>query len=343
MKLFRFLSKLIPAVLLLALHLPASGAGPVVKARLDSVNLQMGRMATIELTVDQPEGTKGSFPIFSSLGETGGIPVCNDSVELRMPVSADTVRQDGFMKITLKVPVQSFDSGFYHLPEFVYVAGKDTVRSNALALKVIPVNAGKDDPIDDYASVSEPENKSLLDHVPDFIYDFWWLIIIILLAIGGLVWLLRKYRKEGHILPRKPEPTPYEKAHAALVALKEKKLWEQGMEKDYFTELTDILRNYLYGRFGINAMEMTSRQILSSLSRNPEIKDKRSYVRQILDMADFVKFAKVRPLPDDNVASYDNAVRFVEETKPVVVEPDGDDKSPDAAAASAKRKKGGGK
>ena len=64
-------------------------------------------------------------------------------------------------------------------------------------------------------------------------------------------------------------------------------------------------------------MEMTSRQILGSLKNNKETKDKREYIRQIVNMADFVKFAKVRPLPEDNIASYDNAVKFVEETKPL--------------------------
>ncbi len=153
--------------------------------------------------------------------------------------------------------------------------------------------------------------------MPDWILDYWWILLIILLAICAGIYLWSRYRKEGSILGKKPEPTPYEVASAALRELKSKKLWEQGMEKEYFTELTDIIRVYLYGRFGINAMEMTSRQILGSLKNNKETKDKREYIRQIVNMADFVKFAKVRPLPEDNIASYDNAVKFVEETKPL--------------------------
>ena len=113
---------------------------------------------------------------------------------------------------------------------------------------------------------------------------------------------------------------PHEAALAALSKLKEKKLWERGMEKEYFTELTEILRIYLDKRFGINAMEMTSRQIMQTLGANREVSDKRQMVRQILDMADFVKFAKVRPLPADNVAAFDNAVKFVEATAPRIEE-----------------------
>jgi len=126
---------------------------------------------------------------------------------------------------------------------------------------------------------------------------------------------LRRYKKEGTIIRKKPEPTPYEVAMRDLRELKTKNLWEQGMEKEYFTRLTDILRTYLDRRFGINAMEMTSREIINRLY-DSDVKDKRDYVRQILNVADFVKFAKVRPLPADNIAAYDNAVRFVEETKP---------------------------
>ena len=316
-----------------------------VNAQLDSANLLMGRTTLLRLTVDQPKGTKGKFPLFSELRENGIIPVCGDSVEYRMPVKYDTVENGAIETVSMQVPVQSFDSGFYKLPEFIYVVGKDSVRSNALALKVLPVPVKADTPINDYANVADPADASIFDHVPDWIVKWWWLILIGIAAIAVAVWLYVKYRKEGTLIPRKPEPSPYEVATTALRELKEKKLWEQGMEKEYFTELTDILRVYLYRRFGINAMEMTSRQILASLSKNEELKDKRHYFRQILDMADFVKFAKVRPLPEDNIASYDNAVKFVEETKPV---PQPEETTPAASDRSKgkkrkKLKKGGGR
>ena len=75
-----------------------------------------------------------------------------------------------------------------------------------------------------------------------------------------------------------------------------------------------------------------------------DVKDKRDYVRQILSVADFVKFAKVRPLPADNIAAYENAVKFVEETKPEPIADDSDkEKDVDVAAGGKKTAKGGGK
>ena len=317
----------------------------VVTAKLDSVNVQMGRITTLHLSVKQPKGLKGHFPLLSQIRENGIIPVCGDSVELRAPSKIDTLASGNDLDIRYEVPVQAFDSGYYQLPQFVFVSGKDSVASNVVAFKVFPVNATAETPISDFASTADPADPSIFDFIPDWVIDYWWVFLLLILAVVAFIYAYRRYKKEGTLLPKKPEPTPYEAAVKGLVDLKERKLWEQGMEKEYYTELTDILRKYLYGRFGINAMEMTSRQILAAISRNKELSDKRVYFRQILDMADFVKFAKVRPLPDDNILAWVNAMRFVEETKPVPVEnqsdsQDGDETGiPDKAGADSKNVK----
>ncbi|MDE6717052.1 MAG: DUF4381 domain-containing protein [Muribaculaceae bacterium] len=342
------LKKYTLSILLAASAFSSGEAAPIVKARLDSSNVMMGTLSKIELTVEQQPGVKGRLPIFQNVAEKGYVGVCGDSVELRAPSSIDTTDAGKNMLIRYEIPVQSFDSGYYRLPAFEYVAGVDTFRSNRLELKVYPFpNVTAETPIADYANVADPENKSIFDTLPDWLVDYWWVILLVISAAVLGWWLWRRYRKEGHILPKKPEPTPYEAALAALRDLKAKKLWENGMEKEYFTDLTDILRTYLYRRFGINAMEMTSRQILAALSSNKETKDKRPMIRQILDMADFVKFAKVRPLPADNVASFENAEKFIEETKPVEKKEEEDatgNPSNDRAAGKKNgNKKGGGK
>lgn len=298
----------------------ASQSAPIsVKAKLDSVNLLMGKMTTLHLEVSQPKNVKGEFPLFKELRQNGIVPVCGDSVELRTPSRIDTVTEGGFYKISYEVPLQAFDSGYFRLPEIAFVAGRDTARTKQLSLKVVPVVAEANTPINDYAGVADPADKSIFDFLPDWVIDFWWLILIILLAIAAFVYGLRRYRKEGSLLPKKPAPTPYEAAISGLRKLKEQKLWEQGMEREYYTDLTEILRKYLYGRFGINAMEMTSREILAAISRKKDISDYRMPLRQVVDMADFVKFAKVKPLPEDCVKSFDNVQKFVEDTKPVPV------------------------
>ncbi len=294
-----------------------SQAGPVVKAMMDTSTLMMGKMGMLQLMVEEPKNARGHFPLFNQLRERGYVTVLGDTVEFRAPSGVDTVDLGSQRRILFTVPVQAFDSGSYRLPPFEYVTGADTARSNTIELKVAPVSVSADDQISDYAGTADPEDPSVFDWIPDWVVDYWWIVLIGLVIIGAGVYAWHRYRTKGYLIPKKPEPTPYEEAMGRLNKLKDQKLWEQGMEKEYFTELTDILRRYLARRFGINAEEMTSRQIMASLAKNEETKDKRAYFRKILDVADFVKFAKVRPLPEDNIASYESAVRFVNETKPV--------------------------
>lgn len=316
--------------LFMLMHVSASASNVTVKAKLDSVQLLMGNISMLNVEVVADKGVKGEFPILKNKNELGVVSLLNDSVELRGISSSDTIDLgSGRVQMNFKIPVQSFDSGMYRLPPIQYVVANDTFSSNQVALKVLPVKVADDAEIEGYMPVAEPLNPSIFDHVPDFVIDYWWLILLILLLIAIVVYVILMKKKNRPILGRKERVlTPYEIAVNSMSRLRQQKLWEQGMEKEYFTVLTEILRKYLEGRFGVNAMEMTSREIIQTLAQNPETKDKREYVRQILDVADFVKFAKMRPLTSDSIQSFENAMRFIEETKPVIVveETESDDK-----------------
>lgn len=302
-----------------AFNTEASGQTVSIKARLDSVNVVMGALNTLHIEVVKNEGTQGNLSLFNDQArQTGFVPVCGDSVELRTDYTIDTTRLgSGRIQIDYAIPVQAFDSGTYTLPKFAYVVGQDTALSNSLTFNIYPVNVTENDEISGYAPVSEPDGPRWYDWIPDIFLDYWWLFIIIVIAICLSLYAMMNYRKKGtlpFVAPREV-PKPWVVALESLRALKEKKLWEQGMEKEYFTELTAILRIYLYNRFGINAMEMTTRQIMDKIYES-DFREKKNYVNQILNVADFVKFAKVRPLPADSITAYENAVKFVEETIP---------------------------
>ena len=299
-------------------NLPKNGKVSVT-AKLDSVNLLMGKLNTLHLEVVENKGTQGRLSLFQNLDRARGYAtVCGDSVELSANYKADTTELgSGKIQINYEIPVQVFDSGTYTLPKFVYYSGNDSAVSNALTFNVYPVNVTADDQIAGFASVVDPDGKRFYDFLPDWLLDFWWMWLIIFLAIATFLWAIRNYKRKGAIpfITPKELPKPWEVALGSLQRLKTRKLWEQGLEKEYFTQLTDILRVYLFERFGINAMEMTSRQIMDKIYES-DLRDKKDYVKQILSVADFVKFAKVRPLPADSIAAYENAVKFVEETVP---------------------------
>lgn len=287
-----------------------SAQNPTVKLSLDSAFLLMGRTTPLHLELVTPANPEGRLLIPKD-------SMC-DKVEILKMLEADTT-QLGNDRIEIKqdIVLQSFDSGVYRLNPIMYVIGNDTFRSNRLVLKVFPADVDSLETIHDYADVADID-RSFIDHLPDFIVDYglWILAVIIVLGAGGYAFYLLKRKKNPFAaVPEKPVP-PYEKAIGELNRLRGEKLCENGHEKEFYTRLTDILRVYLNGRFGINAMEMTSTQIRHMLNSNAEAKLSKQNMERVLETADFVKFAKVRPLPDDNIRAFNSAMQFVEDTRP---------------------------
>ncbi|MBP3299748.1 MAG: hypothetical protein J6L73_08755 [Muribaculaceae bacterium] len=301
-----------------------AAAPATVKARLDSAYIVMGQKTDLHLEVVKDRKIPGHFPMFSDESELPYVTLNGDTIELSKDFRSDTVDLgSGRTQINYHIPLQAFDSGFYSLPPLKYVAGSDTVESNRVAIKVIPVNATAKTEIAGMTDVAEPEGKSFWDKIPDVIYDYWWLILLILALVGGLVYFYFKYGKKGGFkLRTQTALPPYEEAVNALKRLKSKQLWQQGADDQYFTELTDILRRYISRRFGVAAPEMTSTQFLEEASSNEKLAPYRQDLKELLEIADFVKFANAKSLPDENERAYSVASRFVETTRPTREEED---------------------
>ncbi len=314
------------AAVLALTAIPVQAAGPVkVTTTLDSAYIIMGKQTAMNVEIVQDKGTVGRF---LNVGDT-----LSTNIEVASVSRPDTSSiGSGREEIRQQIVLQSFDSGVYTVNPFIYATQFDTVVSNALVLKVIPVPVDSMATVHDYAGTADPNTK-IWDYLPDAVVDYWWAILLVALAmlLGAAAWIWYKKRSlVESLLPQKKIIPPYEMAMQQLSKLKEEKLCENSREKEYYTRLTEILRTYLDRRFGINAMEMTSTQIMAQLKANETTKPSAALMKQILEMADFVKFAKVRPLPDDNVRSYNHALEFVEATKPAPdPEPDAETKEAD--------------
>lgn len=225
--------------------------------------------------------------------------------------------------------VQAFDSGLFTLPPVYLISGKDTIASNTSVLKVDPIaldtanvifNDGQpvDIKVHDITDVVDAEHK-LFDIIPDWVTITWPWILLAIALLALIIFVYLKWLRHGKLplVPVKKPVPPYVLAIEKLNALQQKKLWQQGAEKEYYTQLTDILRGYLYGRFGINAMEMTTPQILAKISDTDEAKEFASFVHSVLKEADFVKFAKAKPAAPENELAFRNVREFVELTKPI--------------------------
>lgn len=296
------------AVVLLATSIVATGGNVTFKAKLDSATLLMGKTTALHLEITQEKGARGFFP--NEQADT-----LNAMVEIAERPAPDTTDLgNNRIQINRDLIIQSFDSGMWVIKPIPYVVNGDTAYCNQLSIKVLPVNVSQMKDIHDIKPVEEvPFN--LLDWLP----DYWWAWLLALLLVGGGLWAYHRYYKRGinPLKPSKKRLPPYEEAMINLQNLKAAQLWQQGQEKEYFTGLTDILRVYIDRRFNINAVEMTSSQIIDTLKENKETKAVNEQLEMILEIADIVKFANARPLADDNEVAYQRALNFVEATRPV--------------------------
>lgn len=212
--------------------------------------------------------------------------------------------------------VTSFDSGFYAIPPIVipYMTRDDTTKQYAeteamlLEVKTVPVNLEKD-----IKDIKDPLGApfTFREALP------YLLILLGAAVLGFLLYYYFKKRKKSEPILQVPvarKIAPHQAALEALEELRFKKLWQQGHIKQYHTEITEILREYLFGQFGIHAQEYTSDEIMVAVNGTPVNVQAKEKLQQTLSLADMVKFAKMQPLPVEHDASLNHAIDFVRET-----------------------------
>lgn len=290
----------------------ASAQNTLLDVKVDSAAILIGEQTVLHLTVTADKNKEVQLVIPRDTLMAG--------VEVLDIPKADTTEIDNDrLLIKQDLLVTSFDSSLYLLPPFKVIDGKDTVYSNQVALKVstVPVNTDKPEEFFDIKNVWKP---------PFVLADYYPIIFGVLLAlflICVIAYVIKRLRNRQSLIPfKKPEPKlpPHEQAVKELDEIKQQKLWQQGRSKEYFTMITDTLRRYIVERFGVNAMEMTSGEILDIIRKTPDASSVYDNLQQILLLSDFVKFAKMNPLPDENDLSMTNAYLFVDKTKQEVVE-----------------------
>ncbi len=289
-----------------------------VSASIDSVQLFIGQQTKLSLQATQPQGHTLQFPIFSDSIVT--------PLELISTLPSDTLQLDnGLLQVTNSYIVTSFDSALIFMPGFEITDGVDTYITNPLSLKVV------DMPIDT-TQQAITDIKAVYNAPIDWMYflTIGGYVLLSILLIAIVIYLVLRYLKNKKQLPDKeiqPIVDPrkaHEIAYDELIALKEKQLWQSQQFKLYYTELTEILRRYIYNRYTIEAMEQTTDDIISEFRQNKELKEKKDEIKllsDVLRLADLVKFAKYQPLPDECSHSLSQVETFIDNTKEVELEP----------------------
>jgi hypothetical protein len=152
-------------------------------------------------------------------------------------------------------------------------------------------------------------------------YTFWeifrWILLglAIVALIVAIVFVVKRLKAHKPIIELHPEPVipPDERALKSLEELRRKELWQAGKVKEYYTDLTDIVRNYLEEAWNINSTDMTSDETLEAYHDSHAYDETcESKLRQMLRTADMVKFAKGEPLPNEHTQAMSHAVEFVD-------------------------------
>lgn len=308
----------ISAAAALTLALGASASAPLtVTSQLDSTIIVMGSQVNMKVELTAPVAAEHvqlvNAPEITNHAEEFGLYWGTYVVRIQ----SDTTVNGDRRKIVNNYTLQAFDPEVLAIPPVgATVAGSnDTVWADMLALKVLPVEVDTVSMAICPLAPTVSANNKWHDYIPMWI---WWLLLAVAVIAGAIIgFTMTRKRKEKETLLKQVPVPPYELAIGRLGELRRSGAAAPGQEKHFYTELTDILRQYLHGRYGINALEMTSGQIVKALRSNPETRMPSEQVDAVLRIADFVKFAKEKPLADDNQRALQRATDFVEMTKPV--------------------------
>ena len=276
-------------------------------AAVDSTHLMIGDQLRLHLDVSHPPGAQ-LLPLVLKKKE-------GDVVEFLAQTKWDTIERGSTIRLRKDLLLTAWDSGYHDVPAlpivFLANAGKDTIFTRNIPLEVeAPV---VDSVLADIRPIIE-EPILWQDFIPE-------IAAVALLLSAVLLWFLaRKFKKNKELPPPPPVIVPpHELAFKKLKNLKEAKLWQQGQVKEFHSQLTYIIREYLEGRYGIQALEQTTDEILVQMKGMQLSEALIPKMTRLLQTADLVKFAKAEPPADYHGNAYALGEEFVRATKRVVL------------------------
>ena len=287
-----------------------------VLTSIDTTKNKIGAEFKLTLKTDVDTLSKVVFPNERNFG----------ALEVIHSYPIDTIRKNDRYELVKKYGLTQFDSGKYTIPSVRILINNKAFLSDSIKVEVADVKVDtlkqKMYDIKDIVAVDNPIGD-------------WWKYILGLLVLAGLgvagYWYFKKHQKER--IEEEIYKTPIEKATSLLNNLEKKELWQRGEVKEYYSELTDIVRNYIEEAIEIPAMESTTSELIEGLkvaSRKKKMKLSQETIENlfvVLKQADLVKFAKSKPLDfeiTEDRKKIERAIVTLDKAIPVVVETEDD-------------------
>lgn len=288
-----------------------------VETKIDVTKNKIGAQFNLTFTTNVDTLTKVVFPTLKNFGK----------MEVIRSYVVDTIKHGARYDLIKKYGVTQFDSGKYVIPSLKILINNKAFATDSLLVEVVDVKVDTlKQKLFDIKPIAESEFQ---------LSNFWkyLLIFLLILGLGALTyWLIKKYKtKKAETIEELK--SPIERATILLKNLEKKELWQKGAVKEYYSELTDIARNYIEEAIEIPAMESTTSELILAL-RAASIKKKMTVssetlenLERVLKQADLVKFAKSRPV-DFEIAEDKNkiekAILTLDKSIPIVIEPEVD-------------------
>ena len=310
------------AAVVVALLSPSAAVAQKVKAALDSNVIELASQAKLTITATARIGDKVTPPTFKN-------NLIVPTLEVVSTPKPDTIvgtQQD--ITYQFHYMITSFEDSTYTIPPVGVVINKDSAFTEPLTITFTllqGIDSTFTSSIDTTKIIKVFDIKGVKD-TPWTFAEFWarfgniiLIVLLVALVASAITYVIIRHHRNKPIIPFSKPKEPAEKvAMRRLQELKQKQLCEAGKTKQYYSDLTEILKVYISDRYGESVMESTSAETLVTFGRHTgKSDDAFKSLAAIFDIADYVKFAKMEPLPDENARCMTYAFDIVELTKPV--------------------------
>lgn len=283
------------------------------EAVLDRYAMRIGERCTLKLAVRYTEGTaktKVTWPVVDDTLLSPAEILWRDTISTKLVDRASVLyEQKSQWELTC------FDSGLWVIPPVPFIVGNDTVWTEMLELYVTTIDVDTTMPIKPSVGIYDvpppPPDTSETSAAL-----WWWVGIGILLTAALTIFLVIRRRRQVEEVPVQNAhvPLPHERILLLLNEMAIKKPWRDGNLKGHYTNLTELMREWVVDRFHFPAKEMTTYQIMMRLRRMPDSGNKTSELEHVLRTADLVKFGKQTPDEYVNEKCIQHAIDFVMST-----------------------------
>lgn len=250
------------------------------------------------------------------------IPDSFNKLEVVEKGKIDTALNGDIVTYKQRLLVTGFDSGVFVIPQFVFPVIPNgstayTIQTDSIPILVQTVEVDTSKGFVGIKQIMQVKSTWL---------DYIWYIVGALLFIGLGIFVFVYFIKNKKVAapvaaPPPPVETLQEQALKMLDKLEQRQLWQNNRIKEYYSELTDIVRSYIEARFDVPTLELTTDEMLSNARKHKELNRHVELLGSILYTADLAKFAKAEPLPQEHMDAMDNARKFVNTTpSPVITE-----------------------